>query len=526
MDELLHKLQFHVSGMWNRRWIGLGVAWVVAILAIAVAFRVPEKFEATARVYVDTQSLLRPVMAGLSIQPNLDQQVALMSRTLLKRPNVEKLVQLSGLDVGITSVTEREALIEKMMNTLKLDGNSSTNLYVISYRDPDPHQAKAVVESLLKIFVESSVGDKRQDTRSAIKFLDEQISRYEESLQTAESRLKDFKLKYIGIAGQSGQAGQAGQDYFGRMSRLSDDIANAKLELRAAMESRDSYKRGLAAEAPSLPSSERAGATISGPAPEIDVRLAAQKAKLDEMLRSYTDQHPDVVGTRRVITELEEQRRVEVLARERAARAAGRPIESMERNPAYQSMRVALAEAEAKVAALQARLSSYEGQYAQLKASARLVPEVEAEFAQLNRDYDIQKTTYGQLLARREAATMGVDVQDTEAAQFRTIDPPRVSPRPVAPSRGAMLALAFIFSLSAGLLASFVANEIMPTFHDARSLREFTDRPILGTLSSAPIESVRREKRRDTVLFAGGFSGLIASFAAVIAVALLMSRVA
>ncbi len=54
-------------------------------------------------------------------------------------------------------------------------------------------------------------------------------------------------------------------------------------------------------------------------APEIDARLAALKAQLDALLRRYTDEHPDVVGTRRIIAQLEEQRRQEMQARANAA---------------------------------------------------------------------------------------------------------------------------------------------------------------------------------------------------------------
>lgn len=522
MDELLQRALVHLRAMWHRRWIGLAVAWIAALIGVAVAFRIPEKFEASARVYVDTQSLLRPVMAGLAIQPNLDQQVALMSRTLISRPNVEKLVRMADLDLGVKSNTEREELIDNLMKTLQLGGNVTSNLYVISYRDTRPQQAKNVVQSLLTLFVESSLGDKRQDTRGAVKFLDEQIKRYEQSLQTAESRLKEFKLKYMGVPGQGGQGGP---DFFGKMAKLGDDIANAKLELRAAEESRDSYKRELAGESPSLlPDGSGSGTLIASP--EIDARIAAQKARLDELLRNYTDQHPDVLGTRRVITALEEQRKEDVQAREKAARASARPVESADRNPVFQQMRVSLADAEATVAALRARLSSYENQYAQLRASARLVPQVEAEFAQLNRDYDVQKKTYGDLLARREAATMGVDVQDTGGTQFRVIDPPRVSPQPVPPTRIAMLGIAIALALGAGLLASFVASELMPTFHDARSLRVVTERPVLGMVAMLPSESVRRKQRRNVFLFAGGLSALIASFTAVLMFALLMGRVA
>jgi len=520
MDELLQRAVAHLRAMWHRRWIGLAAAWIAAIIGVAVVFRVPERFEASARVYVDTQSLLRPVMAGLAIQPNLDQQVSLMSRTLISRPNVEKLVRMADLDLGLKSNSERDDLIDNLMRTIQLTGNVTNNLYVISYRDASPQKAKDVVQSILTIFVESSLNDKRQDTRGAVKFLDEQIKRYEQSLQLAESRLKEFRLKYMGVAGQGGQAGQ---DFFAKMAKLSDDIANARLELRAAEDSRDSYKRDLAGEIPNLLAEEPKAGT-SMPSPEIDARIAAQKTKLDELLRTFTDQHPDVLGTRRVIAALEEQRKEDVQAREKA-RASAKASDSGDRNPVSQQLRVSLSDAEANVASLRARVSAYENQYAQLKASARLVPQVEAEFSQLNRDYDVQKKTYSDLLARREAATMGVDVQDTGGTQFRVIDPPRVSPQPVAPTRMVLLGIAFIVALGAGFLASFVASELMPTFHDARSLREISQRPVLGMVALLPNETALRKQRRNVYVFAGGLSGLVAAFSAVMAFALLVGRV-
>lgn len=518
MNELIQRVLANLRGMWHRRWFGLAAAWIAAIISVIVAYRVPEKYEANARVYVDTQSLLRPVMQGLAIQPNLDQQVALMSRTLISRPNVEKLVRMADLDLRIASGAEREELIDTLMKTVQLSGSVSTNLYVISYRDPNPEQAKKVVSSLLTIFVESSLGDKRQDTRAAVRFLDEQIKRYEESLQAAENRLKEFRLKYLGVPGQGGQ------DFFGRIAKLSDDIESARLELRSAEESRDAYKRDLAGETPTfLPEPRSNGAPA---VPEIDARIAAQKTKLDELLRSFTDQHPDVVGTRRVIEQLEAQKKQDLEALQKAAATAGRSAEVPERNPVFQQMRVSLSDAEANVAALRARLASLEAQYRQLKSTARMVPQVEAELAQLNRDYDVQKKTYGDLLARREAAAMGVDVQDTGGTQFRVIDPPRVPPHPVPPTRPMLLAAALAITLLAGVAASFIANEIMPTYHDVRALRESTKRPIVGAVSLLPNAALARLRRRQTWLFAGGLSGLLASFAAVLALAFLSVRMA
>jgi polysaccharide chain length determinant protein (PEP-CTERM system associated) len=254
--------------------------------------------------------------------------------------------------------------------------------------------------------------------------------------------------------------------------------------------------------------------------------VATLKAELDALRRKYTDAHPDVVATKRLIEQLEEQRSKELEARRGAEPTPSRTVETAERNPVFQQLKVALAEAEANVASLRARLASYEGQYAQLKASARLVPEVEAEFAQLNRDYDTQKRTYETLLARRESALLGEGVQDAAATQVRVIDPPRVSPNPVPPTRTMLLALALAAALGIGFAASLVASLTMPTFHDARSLRDATKRPVLGMVTMLPSPAVKSAARRSALWFASGVSGFIAYCVAVFAFALWVGRVA
>jgi uncharacterized protein involved in exopolysaccharide biosynthesis len=197
----------------------------------------------------------------------------------------------------------------------------------------------------------------------------------------------------------------------------------------------------------------------------------------------------------------------------------------MERNPMFQQLRLSLAEAEATVASARAKVAGYENQYRQLKAQAQLVPQVEAEFSQLNRDYEIQKKTYETLLARREAGVMGADVQDAGGAQFRVIDPPRVSPQPVAPNRIGLLGVVVAAAIGAGLFASLVASQVMPIFHDARTLREVSKRPLLGMVSMLPTAAFTRLRRINAYLFAGGIGALVAAFAGVFAFAMLFGRV-
>jgi hypothetical protein len=95
----------------------------------------PDVYEASARIYVDTQSVLKPLMQGLAVQPNVDQQVMILSRTLISRPNVEKLVRMADLDLSLKSKTEHDATIDGLMRSLRIESLGRDNLYTLAYRD-------------------------------------------------------------------------------------------------------------------------------------------------------------------------------------------------------------------------------------------------------------------------------------------------------------------------------------------------------------------------------------------------------
>jgi polysaccharide chain length determinant protein (PEP-CTERM system associated) len=504
MDDLLQQAVSYGRGTWRRRWAGLAVAWLIGIVGAVVLFEMPDKYEASARVYVDTDSVLKPLMSGLAVQPDIEQQIAILSRTLISRPNVEKLIRMTDLDLGLQSAREKEKLIAELTQTLEMKGGGRQNLYTITYRDSNPSEAKRVVQALLSIFVESGIGDKRKGSDTARRFIDEQIKGYETKLEEAENRVKDFKLKNMGLIGSEGQ------DYFGQMSAMGEQLAAAQLELRSAQQSRDALKRELAGEDPIyLPDNS----VTAGPLPEIDGRIDTLKRQLDDLLRLYTDKHPDVVGTRRVIAQLEAQKKKDLAEMAKRKNPDGTPARPVNTNPVYQQIKVAAAEAEANVAAIEGKVGELQSRYDRLKASAKMRPEIEAEFAQLNRDYDVQKRNYDSLVSRREAAALGGEMDATTGiADFRIIDPPAVSPTPVAPNRMLILPLVLLFALGAGVFTSFGLSQLLPTFHDARSLREVAQRPVLGTVSLLTTPRSNRARRRGKMMFAGGVAGLIAVY--------------
>lgn len=506
MEELFVQLVGYLRGMWRFRWWGLALSWLIGILGGAVIYLMPDKYESSARIYVDTQSVLRPLMSGLAVQPNVDQQIVMLSRTLISRPNVEKLITMADLDLDLHRPGQREALINALMSDLKIRTAGQDKLFVLAYADTRPDRAQRVVQSLVSLFVESGLGGKRQDADAARRFIEEQIRNTEQKLLEAETRLKEFRLKNMALLG----GGE--RDYVSQIAALNEQLQQAQLELREAENSRDAMKQQLVGETADKPAAPPPPSMVA--MPEMDGRIDALKRNIDDMMLRYTEVHPDVIAARRLLETLEQQKRVQVLEMQKAS--AGAQMGMMNANPAFQQMKLALAESDALVASMRARVAEYQKRIENLTVAARMQPELEAEMAQLNRDYGVHKTNYSALVTRRESASLAVDMNTQNGiAEFRLIDPPVLPTKPSAPNRLLLLPLAGLVALAAGMALTFLVSQFRPAFSDGAVLRAVTGLPVLGTISMLPTPERLRTRRRGLYAFAAG----LASFVGVVALA-------
>ncbi len=525
MYEALNQLATLGKAMWKYRWHGVLVAWVVASIGVIIIHRIPDQYEASARIYVDTQSILKPLMSGLAVQPDINQQVSMLSRTLISRPNVEKLVRMADLDLANPSKQQQERNIEALMRSLQIKSAGRDNLYVLSYASPEPEKAKRAVQSLVSIFVESSLGASRKDTDTAKVFLNEQIKSYQAKLEEAEARLKEFRLKNLEL-----EYGGDGKDSASRLGELSAQFDAAKLELREAENAYAAAKSALQAEkqgAGLATQSLLQESALSVSTPEVDARLEAQKRNLDALLQRFTDQHPDVISTKRLIADLEEQKKKQAAELRKAAMLAPAAAPGgAQASLASQELGRMVAMAEVQVAGLRARVSEYGARYNQARQSIKTTPALEAEAARLNRDYGIHKRNYEDLVGRRESATMSGDLDVASGmADFRLIDPPRVSSKPVSPDRLLLLPLALIAAIAAGLFTAFVASQVRPVFHHAADLRSKIDLPLLGIVSAVMSEGDQRRRRSDLMRFGAASGSLVLLFVAgLTAMSLIASR--
>ena len=69
MQDLKRQVLFHLVMLWRRRWLALGIAWPICLAGWVFIAMLPSKYLATARIYVDTETLLAPLLKGIAANP-------------------------------------------------------------------------------------------------------------------------------------------------------------------------------------------------------------------------------------------------------------------------------------------------------------------------------------------------------------------------------------------------------------------------------------------------------------------------
>ena len=494
MEALIQQVRGILSDVFRYRWLAFALAWGVCLVAWPFILTLPNKYEAQARVFVDPSTALQPVIQGLAIQQDLSAQLNLVRQSLLSRPNLEKVMDEAGLAPAVNVPYYRAKVLDQLTQRIDIvalstpsapgDAPVPSKVYTISYQDPNRDRALKVVQILLDSFMEGTLGGKRKDSQAAQSFLEGQIKEYEGRLADAEQRLAVFKKQNVGMV-----PGDQTGDYFTRQQAEIDAVKKAQTALGIALNRRSELAAQLRGEGPVAASTggaiaasgmagTRGGDTLS--------RIQETQAKLDDMLLRFTDKHPDVIALQATLTELK-QRRENELAALRRGDAGAAVATGASSNPVYQSIQLQLNQTDVEIAGLRGELADHQAKVAELHKVVDTMPQVEAEFARLNRDYTVEKAQYNALVDRLQKARLGGEAEATGSVRFEIIDPPTADFKPVSPKRSPLLVTVLVLALGAGAAVAYLFTLLKPVFHSARQLAELTGVAVLGVVSASRV---------------------------------------
>lgn len=505
MNEQLTQIYGYLHGMWRYRWSALVIAWLVALVGWPVVLSLPDQFSAKAVIYVDTSSIMTPLLKGLAPESDADDELQVMGRVLLSRENLLSVIRETDMDLEINSTAQREAMVEALASAIEVKGGGSgkkweakSNVYEISYQSASAKRSYQVVSNLLNRMIEDTLSSSRTDTVSAQKFLDGQIAEIEDRLGLAEQQLAEFKKTNVGFMPDE----KGG--YYTRLQRAQDAAESTRSNLMLAQRRIKELKRQLSGESPLLNSDSYQSAK--------EIKLKRYNDQLDTLLSQYTEQHPDVLALKSNIKELQSSSTIVVTPGDFTPPASN-STDDTEFNPVYQQMKGELSKASVEEETLKTQLGVQEAYVAKLQDSIDIIPQVEANLAKLNRGYEVTRERYMALVERRESARLAQSAEQSAGdVTFRVIEPPIVPYKATGPNRLLFLTGIFIAALGIGLVWSFMRFMLQPTFINLTQLGSATGLPVLGSVSLYLSPQHLKERRMQLISFLSAACFLFIAF--------------
>ncbi|WP_018863408.1 XrtA system polysaccharide chain length determinant [Thioalkalivibrio sp. ARh3] len=497
MEKIVQDFVQRARATWRRRWWILPVAWIVFLGGWAYIQSLPDTYQANAQVFVNTQSVLNPLLRGMTVRPDTEERLRMVTRTLLSRDNLETIARQSDLDVYMGG-SDLDTQVNLLRSRLSLDSERRENIYTVQFRHSNPEIAERVVRETVNLFMERGLGDSRLDLSVSQRFIERQIETYERQLQSKEAEIEDFKRQNARFISGDG-------NFYSRLERAREQVAQTELQLREA-HSRLATLQRHAEE------SRTGGGTVRAQYrnPELDRRINDLQENIDSMRHRYTDDHPDVVAARRILSELEERRSRE------AADYARNPSIVPIAGGGSDTLQAAITDTESEIAMLETRIEEFKARVARLEQDVDRAPAVESELTALTRNYDVLRDSYRQLQNRREQAIMSGAVEsETDSVDFRVLEPPRRPTAPSAPDRPLMTTGILLVGLGAGTGFAFLLSQLRRTISNRRQLAEIAGRPVLGTISAVHTPLTRRRRRLELSAFAIALATLLLVYAVV-----------
>lgn len=515
MHEILIQIRREITGAWRYRWWALATAWVVCVVGWLYVLTIRDAYEARAKFYVETTSRLDRVMDGVRIGDDTGRQVDLVRQVMLGRPMLEEVARLTELDLRATDAVGKQWVVDSLQRRISLVGNNNprnpaSGIYEISFSDVDRNMAVSVVDTLLNSFMEDVIRGKQTGSEETIDFLNAEIDKYSGQLRQREQALADFKREHVGML-----PGDATGGYFDRLQREIDEVGALESQYRVALSRKQALESRLAGEEPIIGDPDNVtNPIIDEPRTDVERRIVELEAQLDTLLLRFTERHPDIVSMREQLDQLYERRRNELAALPSAN--GGQALTSD--NPVFQQMQISLNEVEVELAGLSSQIRERQAVISDLRSKVDEVPQIEAQLADLTRDYDQVRNTYDELRRLLEQENLALRQKEWDVINFRLIDPPFAGFEPTSPRRVLLLILALAIGLGAGLAVAWILHLLRPVIFDVRKLHEVIGLPVLGAVSATWLNRDVARRRAELLSFLLVSTSLLVAFGGIVLV--------
>lgn len=422
----------------RKRWWLLLPIFLTWVVVFSVSWFVPSHYKSETVILVEQQKVPQQYVVP-NVSSDMQERLQSMTQQILSRTRLLKVIDDFKLYAGSRGRKSPDELVDKMRDDIKIDlvrapGDKDLTAFKIYYVANSPVLAQQVTNELTTLFIDENVRSREQQSQGTTDFLERQVQTARENLEQQESKMRDFKLRYLG------QLPAQLQPNVQILGGLQNQLAAAQAARDQAVQ-QNTYLTSLIGQYKSANKDTPASDNGSGAsAVTADQQLETLRVQLAELKSKYTDQHPDVLKLQQQITETERLR--DKMAADPVKYGAGAdakitPLAQLQSQLKANQLQIQDADKQIKI--LQDRISEYQ-------ARLNVTPLREQQMSDLTRDYEQSKANYESLLAKQMQSSLATSLEKRQQGeQFRIIDPPSLPVKPTSPNR-------FLWSM-AGLLA-------------------------------------------------------------------------
>lgn len=453
----------------------------IALLGLFIGLLLPKKYTSSTTILVEERNIIAPLMEGRAVATSVVDRASILREVAFSRKVMDEILKTGGWMQDNPSPLEQDKLIEKIVGRTKVN-NPRPNLIEISYTDTDAERAYLVTKRFAELVIQESLSTKERESSEAYEFIDSQVKQYHDKLTQAESELEAFRN------GNPDARPGTDADVNARIGELRRIAEGGRMELIDLRSQDQALQSQLSGESEVSMVQTRAG--------QFRARLAELQSQRDQLLLTFTEQHPDVVRVQHQIRDLEEDLRRE----QNKPASAGKPSAldgNATFNPLYAELKSKQAEVRRQSAAAAARIASAEGMLAdEMKRSGRIAAS-ESTLAELTRDYEVNRDLYQDLLKRRENARVSMNLDAEQRGLSFRIQEPAAMPLRASGLRVMHVALGgLVLALLLPLGLLFGVIKLDPRVRSPQQIERDAGLPVLAAMPAYVTERQRRVRLR------------------------------
>lgn len=530
---------------------------VIALLSIVLAVALPSVFSSTATILIEEQEIPSELVRS-TVTTFADQRIQIISQRIMSRSNLVEIIKKYDLYADDRKSKPEEVILEKMRERIKVETISAdvidprngaptkaTIAFVLAFDDHSPILAQKVANELTSLFLKENIKSRTESAENAALFLGEEARRLKVKIQELQAKLATFKEQNLQQLPEINQLNQQ------ELTSLTNQLMSLDTQERNALDRRFYLEGQLAQIDPNAMATNAAGNRVF----DMKDRLKELQSQYPSLLARYSDNHPDVIKTKREIESLQKEigsntdlNKMNAELTENKAELAvllkqysdkhpdviklQKQISSLQQalieasqnnysnvalepdNPAYITLRSQLDAANSDIKSIEITRGKIRNRIEELRNNLMQSPLVEKDYMDLVQELNNTNQRYQEVSVREMEAQISQQLEiEKKGERFTLIDPPQEPLEPVSPNRMAILFLGFVLAIGGGFGTVALAEMMDASIHSEKTITNILGVAPLATIPylESRVEKQKYQTRRRTLMLGALITALAAT---------------